>query len=266
MKLNQIALITDFGHDSHYVGVMKGVISGINATAKVIDLCHGIEPQNIKQAAFILSDAINYFSEGTVFCCVVDPGVGSSRRPLVVITDKYYFVAPDNGILTYALEKLNVKKIIQPDRSYFLHELSNTFHCRDVFAPLAAWICRGEEIKGIEVDSDKIIVLPDLCEIVNDDRIEGELIYADRFGNIISSIHKETIRKFLADRDITYEDIEVSIKDIVISGISTTYIDVNCGEYLAYIGSAGYLEIGIRDGNANMQIGNAKSVHINIIK
>jgi S-adenosylmethionine hydrolase len=119
MTTNNIALLTDFGYDSHYVGIMKGVISDISPESRIIDLCHNIEPQYVKQAAFILKESIDFFTDGTVFCCVVDPGVGSDRKPLVIETEKHTFITPDNGLITYCINKFDEIKITYPKKQIF---------------------------------------------------------------------------------------------------------------------------------------------------
>jgi S-adenosylmethionine hydrolase len=260
MMTKNIALLTDFGNDSHYVGVMKGVISGISPESKVIDLCHNIEPQNIKQAAFILKESVDHFPDGTVFCCVVDPGVGSDRKPLVIETEKHTFITPDNGLITPCLHKYDFIKITDPNRKYFLEDISNTFHGRDVFAPLAAHIANGKKIDGNYIDINDIIMLPDLKVNLDKDMIMGEMIYADRFGNIITSIDKKAIINLVNNMDIYNYRIEVIINDRKIQGISKAYTDVGIDDFLAYIGSTGYLEIGIRNGNALSVLCNVDSI------
>lgn len=265
MQKPVIALLTDFGTTSHYVGLMKGVISGICPKANIIDLWHNIEPQNIRQAAFILKTSYSYFPEGTVFCCVVDPGVGSERKVLVLKSDKYFFVFPDNGLLDYVLQDNDENTLLIPSNKYNLESISCTFHGRDIFAPVAANIANGEKISGNNVNQDDIVHLEKLKEIISKNKITGEIIFADKFGNLITSISKDSISKISESDEICNTNIKIRIGDVMINKLSLTYSDVNIGDYIAYIGSANYLEIGIRNGNANKEIGVCNAVEIEIV-
>ncbi|MFQ6035649.1 MAG: S-adenosyl-l-methionine hydroxide adenosyltransferase family protein, partial [Sedimentisphaerales bacterium] len=176
-----IVLLTDFGQ-SEYVGVMKGVIYSINSDAKIVDLCHDIQPQNIIEASWLLKNNYKYFPKGAVFCCVVDPGVGTERKALAVKTDNYYFVAPDNGLLWETLKKqrvVDIRQIPVPE------DTSRTFHGRDVFAKVAANINKGnfndlgEKVKEIEK-----------LELYQKEG-EGIIVRIDRFGNIITNLPKQ---------------------------------------------------------------------------
>jgi len=266
MLNNKIALMSDFGNDSHYVGIMKGVISNLSPESQIIDICHSIIPQNIKQAAFILRESFSFFPVGTVFCCVVDPGVGSIRKPLVVRTNRYAFVVPDNGILSYCIDEFDEYSIFIPDEKYFLKNMSFTFHGRDVFAPLSAYVARGERIEGEIIWNKDIVLLEDIKENISNDSIDGELVYTDHFGNIISSIQKSTILKLLQNDNIYDCKIVVFINQIRINGISRTYSEVDIGEFIAYIGSSDYLEVGIRNGNAISKIKQIDNIKVIITK
>ena len=173
-----IILLTDFG-SSEYVGVMKGVIYSIDDRAVIVDLCHDVSPQSIVEASWILKNNIKYFPEGAVFCCVVDPQVGTERKALAVKTNKYYFVAPDNGLLWETLRK---QKIIRIRQLPVPPEASNTFHGRDVFAPAAAKINLG----GFD-DQGEIITEIEKLELHRHER-EGLVVRIDRFGNIITNL------------------------------------------------------------------------------
>ncbi len=262
MKMNQIAILTDFGLESNYVGIMKGVISGISPNAAIIDLCHSVEPHNIRQAAFILQTSYKYFPNGTVFCCVVDPHVGSKRNPLVVKSEKYCFVAPDNGLLTYTLSQIKNYEIVIPNEIYYLDNISHTFHGRDIFAPVSANLCIDLNIKGKIIGNDEIDHLPAMTDIIEKDRIIGEAIYSDTFGNIITTIRKDSIIGMIADDNIYSHKMKILINDVIIDNLSRSYIDSDIGKFLAYIGSSGYLEIGISNGNAAERIGKVKKVEL----
>ena len=176
-----IVLLTDFGQ-SEYVGVMKGVICRINAEAKIIDLCHEISPQNIVEASWLLKNNYNYFPEGSVFCCVVDPGVGTARKALAIKTTDYYFVVPDNGLLWETAKEQKVHEIREIP---IPEDASRTFHGRDVFAKAAASIDSGRfETVGSKTES-----LEEL-ELYLNGRV-GTIVRIDRFGNIITNLSSD---------------------------------------------------------------------------
>lgn len=245
-----IALLTDFGKDSIYVGIMKAVIIKICPQANIIDITHSIEPQNIKQASFILANSIDYFPQGTIFCSVVDPEVGSERKAIAVKTERYTFLCPDNGILSYYLKENQPELAINlTNKKYHLEDKSNTFDGRDVFAPVSAYLAKGENIYslGEEMNIKDLIKLPDLiCYEKENGVIVGEILYSDSFGNLITSIPKSLIKS---------NDSKIQIETVIIKGISKTYSEVAKNDFLAYIGSMGYLEIGIRNGNAKEYFG-----------
>jgi S-adenosylmethionine hydrolase len=243
-----IALLTDFGLSDSYVGQMKGVIYSINPNVNIIDITHDIQPQNIKQAAFILNTSFKYFPNGTIFVCVVDPKVGSERKAICIQTKEYFFLAPDNGLLTYVIENQKIIKAVELNNDKFhLQNRSYTFHGRDIFAPVAAHLSLGIEIEelGSEISMKEIIKIQPLKMKKKNNKIIGEIIYWDRFGNLISSIHKN---------DILEKDINIKIGKHKIKGISKTFSDVKKGELLAFIGSSSYLEIGVREGRAEEQL------------
>ncbi len=229
-----VVLLTDFGLKDPYVGIVKGVILSRNPGAKIVDLCHGVSPQDIRSGAFILSSAYRYFPLGTIFLAVVDPGVGSRRRAIVAQAGGYLFVAPDNGILTGVLQEDEGAICWEiSDQSLFLHPVSTTFHARDIFAPAAAQLALGRRPEGLgPVVSDPVkIHWPKVR--VEGGRITGEVIVVDRFGNLITNIHS---------KDLPPGPVRVEIMGEIVSLVHT-YSDVGPRELLALVGSAGYLEI-----------------------
>jgi S-adenosylmethionine hydrolase len=190
-----ITLTTDFGYKDPFVGIMKGIILDINHSAKVIDITHGISPQNISEAAFMLEMSFNSFTHNTIHLVVVDPGVGSARRPILVVTENYYFIGPDNGVFSRIFlltERLTVLHITATH--YFLKQDGSTFQGRDVFAPIAGWLSKGIETSNFGdpiTDFKKISV--SVPQITAKNTIEGEIIYIDRFGNTITNIHNKKI-------------------------------------------------------------------------
>lgn len=239
--VNVISLLTDFGLKNNFVGVIKAVILRLNPQAKIVDICHEIKAQDILEAAFLLKGSFRYFPSGTVHLVVVDPGVGSRRKKLLVKTKDYFFIGPDNGVLSLALKEdrpLNIIKIT--NEKYFLRPVSDTFHGRDVFAPVAAYVSKGEDIHkfGEPISSLKNLELPQ--PKVKRNELTGELIYIDRFGNLISNIDKDTLNNFIKNKKF-----KICIKDKIIDKLSHNYSEAPKKKPIALIDSFDYLEIAI---------------------
>lgn len=264
-KKNLIVLMTDFGLKSSYVAQMKGVMLGINPDLNIVDLTHGISPQNVKEGAFIIGGSYKYFPKGTIFVCVVDPEVGMDRKIVLLKADGYFFIAPDNGLLTLIIEKESEKKICSVENTeYFLEKISPTFHGRDIFAPVAAHLSLEHELSrfGPEIQGIKKIVLKEL--IVKENEIQGEVIFMDRFGNAVTNIEGE----FLREKNIDFSSLVVKFKGYYVIGISRSYADKGVGEILAIVGSNGYLEIAINKGSAEgecgVKVGDKVRVSVNV--
>jgi S-adenosylmethionine hydrolase len=260
-----ITLTTDFGLSDTYVGVMKGVILGIAPEARLVDLTHDIAPQNVLEASLRLASACPYFPAGTIHLVVVDPGVGSDRAAVVVETETGLFVAPDNGVLTVPLRHTPTRRILRlgdAARAYFRQPVSATFQGRDVFAPIAAHLAAGLPLEALqEEERPESLVVLQLPEPQAERDAAGRpslrlhVLYADRFGNLITDLNTE--RWVAWKREIASESpnnlathSEVQVGEICWQGIVRTFADVDLGSPLAYWGSAGYLEIAIRNGNA----------------
>jgi len=197
--MSVISLITDFGQKDNFVGVMKSVILSINPTAKIVDVCHEVKPHDILTGAFLLKSSFKYFPKGSLHLVVVDPGVGSERKKLLVKTKDYYFVAPDNGVLSLALKGQAPSKIIEiTNKKYFLKPASDTFHGRDIFAPVAAYLSEGKNLStfGKRIKSIKELRLSQ--PQITSKALAGEIIYIDRFGNLVSNIDKEMLDNFIS--------------------------------------------------------------------
>jgi len=252
-----ITLLTDFGLDDFFVGAMKGVILNINPTAKIIDITHTIKPQDIRSAAFSLAESCGEFPEGTVHVAVVDPGVGSTRKPILVVAENHLFVGPDNGIFSFIYNDKNVENVIHiTNDQYFRKPVSNTFHGRDIFSPVAAWISSGlDPVKLGPPISDFVtfnILKPDLhsskstgldpAEAV---MVQGHVIHIDRFGNLITN---------LTSTELPSEKIQAGIQIIVngrkISQVQSHFAGAPPGKVFAVFGSTGRLEIAVNQGSA----------------
>jgi S-adenosylmethionine hydrolase len=244
--------MTDFGLSDIYVGVMKGVISSIAPGTEIIDITHQVEAGNFRQAAFLLKNSYKYFPDGNIFLCVVDSGVGTGRLPIVVKTKDYIFVAPNNGIISWCLDRsdiLSVNVIENPE--YLLSPVSRTFHGRDMFAPAAAHLAKGLDINdlGRAINQNILVYIDKPVVKWANNCLTGEIIHIDHFGNLISTIKYDDILNYIGSVKVTVE-----IGGKIITGLSETFQNVHEGEFVAYTGSNGELEIGINGGNAATEI------------
>lgn len=243
-----ITLTTDFGVQDGNVGVMKGVVYGINPQARIVDLSHDIEPQKIHQAAFVLSRHYRYFPGGTIHLVVVDPGVGSERRALIVQTAEAFFVAPDNGVLTYvvhdarrATEDLHIIDISNP--RFWLHHISPVFHGRDIFAPVAAHLSLGVPVFDFGEEVSDLVTFP-LPQVEREEgKLKGQVAHIDRFGNLLTNIYRRDLLSL-------GEKIKVRVRNREIAGLSRTYADGQEGEVIAYVDSSEELAVAVVNGSA----------------
>lgn len=263
IAMTTIALLTDFGNDDIYVGVMKGVMRGINPQVNFIDITHTISPQHVREAAFNLANAYRYFPKDTVFLVVVDPGVGSLRRPIAVQAGGYTFIAPDNGVLSYTLAFADhVEAVALDNPAYHLQNISQTFHGRDIFAPVSAYLSNGVPLSDIGTKVTDLVSLPMPTLEVNQTLIQGEILHIDRFGNLITSIGRlawvdearmtlnPAFGHELFNVPINLAQTQVWVNKQNVSAIQRSYSDVRRGELLALLGSSGYLEISVNQGHA----------------
>ncbi len=249
-----ITLTTDFGISDAYVGVMKGVILGINPNVQIVDITHAVPPQDIHEAAFLIHSAHRYFPEGTIHTVVVDPGVGSDRRAIVCQTDRASFVCPDNGTLTYLLQEIEngdeqpTRVVEIENKDYFLPAVSNTFHGRDIFAPVAAHLSLAVPLGAIGPPVQNLVRLPIPMFYVSDHKLTGQIIKIDGFGNAITNIPEDALPTSMS----TYE---IQIGQTCLTRINRAYAESEVGELLAIIGSFGMLEIAVNGGSAVERLG-----------
>jgi len=252
-----ITLLTDFGTKDAYAGIMKGVILSVNPSAVIVDITHHIDPQDVIQAAYIIKSSYRYFPEGTVHVMVVDPGVGSDRAIVALEMVGHIFLAPDNGILTLLMDEGKISSIVRVENTrYFLESMSQTFHGRDIFAPVGAHLCRGMDIKklGSPLDRQNLVHLRIRKPYIsNNNQLVGTVVSFDRFGNCISNIDVNYIKKF-SEID-SGRMLEIKIGKTTITGLSLSYVDTTFRSPLAIIGSFGYLEIALNKGNAKRYLG-----------
>lgn len=262
-----IAILTDFGMRDPFVAVMKGVMRRLCPNAEFIDMTHEIEAQNVRQAAFSLLTSWRWFPSSSIFLCIVDPGVGSERRPLVASAGGCHFVAPDNGLLSWTLAETPADGIISADKgSWHLEELSHTFHGRDIFAPLAAHLACGVGLDDLGSSVPTIQQLPEPRLEVRSDRLCAEILHVDRFGNLVTSMGDCRWRAdgnlLLSPRfgsaapcGLQSNKLRIDLGGREVKGVCKTYSDVAVGETLACVGSSGFLEVGINQGNAAQALG-----------
>ena len=243
-----VTLTTDFGGGSYYVGAMKGGILRIAPEAQLVDISHQIPPQDVLAAAFVLRHAACEFPPGTVHLAVVDPGVGTRRRPLVVQSNGHLWVGPDNGLFSFVLDRADrqVRQIARPDLG--LPNPSNTFHGRDLFAPLAAHLCRGLDLAAVGPPLADPVRLAEAAPCKSANRIDGHIVHIDGFGNLVSNIAAADIAPWGSG-------LCIRLGAHVLTALCRTYEDVEPGTPLALIGSAGLLEVAVNCGHAARQLG-----------
>jgi S-adenosylmethionine hydrolase len=246
-----ITLTTDFGPDSHYVAQMKGIILGHCRTAQLVDISHRIAPQNIAEAAWLLQHTIAAFPVDTCHLVVVDPGVGTARRLLLARIAAQLFIAPDNGLLSAVAQQHGVEWIYQlTARQFWAAKPSATFHGRDVIAHVAGHLMAGVAPHrfGPAVD-DLQITLPPPVARVGSGRIEGQIVYIDAFGNLITNIHRDQVHSLTG-----VAVVQLPRQDIAGVGLEETYAQRPSGATTALIGSTGELEIAVVNGNAQQRL------------
>jgi len=248
-----ITLTTDYGTNDHLVGTLKGVILKINPEVTLVDITHNVTPFDLLDGALAVGSAYAYFPPKTIHIVVVDPGVGTERRPLLVSAANQYFVAPDNGVLSVIYEREQENMVVRHANAehYFLQPISKTFHGRDIFAPVAAWLSKGWQTAsmGDEIQDFKRFALPRPKEV--DGVVKGVVLRADAFGNLITNFRAED----LPPAAISEGTIKLQAGNQPVTRLVDTFARGNNGEAIAYLGSSGYLEIGVNKGNAARTLG-----------
>ena len=248
--MSVITLTTDFGTSDWFVGTMKGVIAGITPRCTVVDLTHDLPPGDIRGGAFVLAASYRFFPKGTIHVAVVDPGVGSRRRAIAVQTANGVFVGPDNGVLSWALAKEKIRAIhALENEAYFLQPVSQTFHGRDIFAPVAAHLSRGVPIQKLGPALKEFVRLDWPEPRVRRGGLEGEVVYIDRFGNAITNLEGRLLE------GSGRASCEVHAKRRWNCPLKTFYQAVPPKRPVALVGSSGFLEIAVNGGSAERVLG-----------
>jgi S-adenosylmethionine hydrolase len=256
-----ITLLTDFGDRDYFVGSMKGVILTINPQATIVDLSHHNSPYAIEEAAYVLKSSYAFFPDGTVHVVVVDPGVGSVRRPLLVQTDRYFFLAPDNGLLSYIFDEENHVEVRElTNKQFRLESAGPTFDGRDLFAPAAGWLTKYQPASAFGPVIHDVRTFPISKPRWETGRLLGEIIYVDRFGNLISNVTAAHLKEFQAVTKRPSPLIQIAGHGI--DTLVRSYSEGDRHTPCALINSNGQLEIFLKEGHASaeLKIGRGESI------
>ena len=259
-----ITFTTDFGVTENYVGVMKGVIQSINPGVAIVDITNGVQSFDILDGALAISQAYSYFPKDTIHLVVVDPGVGGARRPILVNAGLYQFVAPDNGVLSLVYEReerVSVRHISA--EHYFLPNVSNTFHGRDVFAPVAGYLSKGvDTAKFGDPITDYVRFLTPKPKTAGANTWKAVVLKTDKFGNLITSITPRDIPQLF---DGSSHAFKINVGKGEVTRLCTSYVDGGQGELFAVLGSSGFLEISANRGAAARLAGADKGSEVTIV-
>ena len=257
---NVITLTTDFGLKDYYVSAMKAVMLGIAPEVRLVDVSHDIPSQDIMAGSWVLKNSAMLFPSGTVHTVVIDPGVGTERAPIALKVEDQYFVGPDNGIFSLLTADSYYSAVRLCKQEYLRDNQSATFHGRDIFAPAAAHLSRGVDLHDLGEPIDELVSYRWMQPIADRDGLEGTIIHIDKFGNLITNIPQSLLNEVVADKDV-----KIYVGNVILNSIEPTFGAVAEGEPVAYIGSAGMLEVGINKGDAEQMLGVQKGAQISLI-
>ena len=247
--ISVITLLTDFGDRDYFVASMKGVILGINPQARIVDLTHAVAPHQVEEAAYLIKASYKYFPDGTVHVAVVDPGVGSLRRPLLVTTSRHFFVAPDNGLLSYIYQEETGVEVRQiENKQYRLDSEGTTFDGRDLFAPAAAWLTKGQQPGSYGKLVQDYVKLPLAEPGWQGSVLTGKIVYVDRFGNLISNFTPFHVKEVQGRTGRS--SVSIRIGGTTIDGLVRSYSQGETIAPHALINSNGQVEVFFKEGNA----------------
>ena len=260
-----ITLTSDFGVNDHFIGAMKGVILEIAPEAQIVDISHAVQPFDILDGALTISQAYSYFPAGTVHMVIVDPGVGTARRPVILTSERHMFVAPDNGVLSLVYdreERLSVRHVTA--EHYFLQPRSNTFHARDIFSPVAAFLAKGIEPSrfGEEI-TDYVRFAAPRPKPVDERTLRGVVLKVDRFGNLITNITPQDAPQLFEAAPPAFK-ISIGTKTQA-TRMCTNYAEGAPGEVFGILGSMGFLEVAANRGSAFQLMGAGKGSEVNVV-
>jgi S-adenosylmethionine hydrolase len=255
-----ITLTTDFGLQDYYVSAMKGVMLQEAPDVRFVDISHNIPSQDIMAGSWVLKNAAEVFPKGTIHLVVVDPGVGTHRKPLALKIGSQYFVGPDNGIFSLLTEQESFKAVELTNPSYRRDQTSSTFHGRDIFAPAAAHLSNGVNLDDLGESVDELQTYHWAVPIADKNGIEGWIIHIDKFGNLITNISSALIEKVIGQ-----DEVRIYVGNTILDSIEQMFAAVPEDEPVAYIGSSGMLEVGINKGDAQQMLGIQKGARISLV-
>lgn len=255
-----ITLTTDFGLQDYYVGAMKAVMLNIAPDVRLVDISHDIPPQDIMAGSWVLKNSTSLFPEGTIHTVVVDPGVGTERHPVALQVDGQFYVGPDNGIFSQVIEGKDFKAVRLGNKKYWREQTSNTFHGRDIFAPVAAHLSQGVTLADLGKPLDELVTYRGAVPISDKDGIQGWVIHIDKFGNLVTNLSSSLIDEVSKGRKV-----KIYVGNTILDEIATSFGSVPEGEPVAYIGSSGMLEVGINKGSAEQMLGVQKGAQISLV-
>lgn len=255
-----ITFTTDFGYRDHYVSAMKAMIIGIHPDARMIDVSHAIPAHDIMAAAWVTKNSAFLYPSGTIHLVVVDPGVGSSRKAVVALIRDQYFVGPDNGVFPLVADEFDIQAYQLSNTSFWGGNRSKTFEGRDIFAPVAAHLCNGVPMAELGDRIAELTVYRWAKPVADKDGIQGWVAHIDTYGNLVTNIPGDLIQQFQHRRKL-----RIYVGSTILKTVSNTFSDVKPGEPVAYIGSAGMLEVGVNMGNAEQLLGVYKGAAVSLV-
>lgn len=255
-----ITLATDFGYRDHYVSAMKAGMIGIHPEVRFIDVSHDIPPQDIMAAAWVTKHSAFLYPEGTVHLVVVDPGVGTSRKAVAVRIRDQFFVGPDNGIFSLVADEEPYQAYQLGNTSFWGSDRSKTFEGRDIFAPVAAHLSKGVALADVGDRIKELFVYRWARPVADREGIQGWVVHIDRYGNLVTNIPGDVIQQFQNRRGV-----RIYVGSTILKQLVNTFGDVKQGEAVAYIGSAGMLEVAVNGGNAEQMLGVYKGAAVSLV-
>jgi|SRR5579872_1180860 len=259
-----VTLTTDFGTNDHFIGTIKGVILNIAPEAEIIDINHAVQAFDVLDGALTIAQSYHYFPVGTIHVVVVDPGVGTARRPIIMSTERQYFVAPDNGVLSLIYsreERVRVRHIT--GEHYFLQPVSNTFHGRDIFAPVAGWLAKGvDSAKFGEEVSDYVRFNAPKPKPVDANTLRGVILKVDRFGNLVTNFTPQDVPALFQQATPSFK---LTVGKREITELHANYAEGEPNEVFAILGSMGYLEIAANRAAAAQIVGVGKGSEVTVV-
>jgi S-adenosylmethionine hydrolase len=253
-----ITLLTDYGLRDCYVGALKGAILSVYSGAQIIDVAHTIAKQDVLEAAYLINGYYKSFPKGTIHLAVVDPGVGGPRRPILVESRNHFFLGPDNGIFSYVFEREQVAQVVHLTATqYFATDVSDTFHGRDIFGPVAAHLASGVEARWLGKPIEDFLKLPLPQLKAAGTMLSGEVVYVDRYGNLVTNIDLASFYALVKGKQYT-----IAAGQTTIGGISRSYVDGQPGQLLALFGCQQTLELSVNQGSAASMLGQGRGLKI----